>query len=150
MVLGIADELDPTAAFNDSFSLGHILGSIVSSFGVDVGTNFANKLAYVWLRKDYNRVDVRQCCENFGALRRRHKRTSFSLQYAHGIVIVNGDDQSSAELLGSVQVPYVADVQQIAAAVGEPNLLAIGTPFRYARLQLFAIKYLLDLKFDAQ
>ena len=27
---------------------------------------------------------------------------------------------------------------------------AIGTPFRYARLQLFAIKYLLDLKFDAQ
>jgi len=44
----------------------------------------------------------------------------------------------------------VADVQQIEAAVGEPNLLAIGTPFRYARLQLFAIKYLLDLKFDAQ
>jgi hypothetical protein len=58
MVFGISDNFHAAAALDHRVTFRHTLRSVIGSFGVNIGANFADEGAYVRLGKDDNSVDI--------------------------------------------------------------------------------------------
>jgi hypothetical protein len=138
MVFGIADDFDAPAAFDDGVALRNTLRRVVGAFGVNVRADFADQSAYVGLGKNDDSVDIGQRRHNLGALIGGHERAAIALEFADGIVGVDGDDKFSAELFRGAQITYVADVKKIEAAVAEGNFFALRAPGLDLCFQFFA------------
>jgi hypothetical protein len=68
VIFGIAYDLDTATTLHDHTPLGHRVGGVVRTFGMNVGTNFADQRSHVALREDDDSVYVSQRGQNFGAL----------------------------------------------------------------------------------
>src|ERR1700674_3438037 len=102
VVLGIADDFDATAVGQYLIALRHILAGVVSSLHLDVRLDLANQGANIGLIEDHDGVDAFESGDDFSALQLRHGRTSGAfVEAVHALVRVDGDDESSAQSLGS-------------------------------------------------
>ncbi len=128
VILGVADDLDAAPKRDDLVTLGNGLASVISSLGLDVGTNLPDESAHVRLAEDHDRVHTFESGNNFGALALRHGRTRGTLQPAYALVRIDGNDELSAEFAGTPQVADMAHVQEVKAAVCKGHTLACGTP----------------------
>jgi hypothetical protein len=138
VILGIADNFDPTAIFRDRIALRDSVGCVVGAFGLDVGTNLANDGADVEFGEDYDSVDIGQRGYNFGALFGGHDGPALAFEDADRFVGIDCHYEFSAQSFGSAQITDVADVQQIEIAIGQRNALAGAPPFLYALAKLAA------------
>ena len=138
MILGIAHDFHPATTLRDRIPLWYGVGGVVSSFGVNVGANFADQGPHVALRENDDCVHVSQCRENFRAFLGEHERTALSFQCTHGFIGVDSDDQASAKLLGCMQVANVADVQHIENTVGQRDAIASAPPIRHTLVKFVA------------
>src|SRR5262249_22718044 len=91
VVLGIADDLDASAAFDDGVALGDAVGGVVGAFGVNVRANFLDEGADVELGEAHDGVDVGQCSKNFSALLCRHQGTARAFQGTNRFVGIDRD-----------------------------------------------------------
>ena len=96
VILGITHDFYPAATLRDRIPLRHGVGGVVSSFRVNVRTNFADQCTHVALRENDDSVHVSQCRENLRAFFGGHDRTTLTFQCTHGFIRVDGDDQASA------------------------------------------------------
>ena len=130
MIFRVAYNDHFAAAGRDLVALGHALGGIVGALDVEIGTDFTNDRAHIWLGKDYDRVYIRQSSENFSALFGRHERAALALEGANGIVAVDGNHELAAQFARRVQISHMAHVKKIEAAVGKGDAVATFAPGR--------------------
>src|SRR5262249_3936288 len=128
VVLGTPPDLHAPAAGNNLVALGDAFGSIVGAFGVNVWPEEPDKLADIRLVKDDHRIDVCKRRQNLGAFVLRDSRTSCTLQRPGARIGIYSDNQPASELLCSMKIADVTDVEQIEAAVGENDFFTGGTP----------------------
>ena len=128
MVLGIAYDLDATTVGCDLVTLGHVVAGVIGSLHLNVGLDLADEGANVGLVEDYDGIDALEGGDDLGALLLGHGGTSGTFKAAYTLVGVDGDDEFAAERFGSAQITYMADVEEIEAAVGEGHGMALGAP----------------------
>ena len=124
MIFRIADDGHAPAAGDDYVSLRHTLCGVIRAFGVDVGAQNTDQIAYVESIKDDDHIYVSQSGQDFSAFMIGDARPSRTLQRTHTGVRVDRYHQPAAQFLGCAQVPYVAHMQQVKAAVAEDDLFA--------------------------
>jgi len=142
MILGIADDGHPAAARFNFRALRHCIRCVIRTFGVKIGTDFANDRAHVSFRKYHNGVDISERSQNLRALFGGHQGASGAFQLAHRIITVDRDDEFFAKLAGAMQVTHMPDVQQVEAAVRQSDALATLAPSGDALLEFFTRDYL--------
>src|SRR5262249_13854853 len=92
---------------------------------MDVGPQPRDEPVGRVLVEDDDVIDVAQGGEDLRALLGGHHRSAGALETRHRGVAVDADEEHVAESACGVQVPEVTDVQEIEAAVGEDNTLAL-------------------------
>src|ERR1700685_1998477 len=129
MALGVAHDLDPSAASDHFVALRHALASVVGALRLDVGPDLANEGAHIGLCKYHDRVHVRQGGDNFGTFILGHYWAAISLDFADTLVGIQRHDQLAAERFSPAKVAHVPNMQRVEAAVGEYDLFACTSPF---------------------
>lgn len=148
MVLGIANDFDPAAAFAHNVALGNCGRSVVGALGVNVRPNFADQSSHIPFGKNDHRVHIGECGQNFRTLWGRDQGAAFTLERRHRFVGIDGYDQASAQLFRGMQIAYVTDVKQIESAIGQCDGFAGAAPFRNLLLQFFAAKDFVPNRFS--
>src|SRR5579884_4026192 len=128
MILGITDNFDPAPAFLHHIPLGNGFRRIVGALRVNVRPDFADQCPDIRFVKDDNRIHVGDRSKNFGSLLCRHSWTTGSFQRTYSRVTIHRHDNTSAQLLGCMKIPNVADVQYIKAPVRQNDFFAFSTP----------------------
>src|SRR5262249_36541788 len=105
--------------------LGHRVRGVVRPLGMDIRPQPRDEPVGRVLVEDEDMIDVAQGGEDLGALLGGHHRSSGALETRHRGVAVDADEEHVAESACGVQVPQVTDVQEIEAAVGEDDTLAL-------------------------
>lgn len=143
MVFGIAHDCHAPATRFYYVALGNAFDGIVGALSLELGTDFSNDGADVFLGKDHDCVYIGEGREYFRAFLGWHQGTPGAFQSAHRIVGVDGHDELPAQLARGAQVTHMSDMQKIEASVSERNARAIATPFGDTFLELIARKNLL-------
>ncbi len=138
MILGIAYDDNSSAAGQDFVALGNAFHRVIGALGMKIWMNFTNDGAHVFFGKNNDSVNILQRGQNLGALGLRHHRPSLALQGAHGSVAVHRDNHSAPEFASRMQIAYMADMEQIEAAVGENDALPRTPPIRYTQPEFVA------------
>ena len=136
MALGVADDGRAAAVRLDDRTLGNGLDGVVGAFAVDVGLDPAQQAFDVVVGKRHDVIDRVERRDDLGPLGRRHHRPPRPLQPCDRCVLVHGDDEAIGFGGRALQVPHVADVQHIEAAVGERNRAPRGAVVRDGLHQL--------------
>ena len=124
MIFRIPDNLNPAAAGNHRIPLRHSFPSVVSAFGMDVRTQETDQLTDVRRIEDGHRIHILQRGQYLSAFAGRSAWAAFALQGANTGIRIYGHDYAAAQLLGAVQVAYMANVQQIKAAIGKNDFVS--------------------------
>src|SRR3974390_3359579 len=138
MVLGVADNLHTSAVRPHFVAFGHAVAGVVGALGLHVRMDFAYQRPHVRLIENYYGVHVGQSGNDLGALGLRHHRTPLALQPPRAAVGVHRHHQLSAQRLGAAQIADVPHVQQVEAAVGQHDLLALSAPLCDPRCEFLA------------
>ena len=138
VILWITHDDDAASTSFDDIVLGDALCRVVGAFGMKIRMDLANDGAHVFFWEYYDGVHIRQRRQNFRAFFGGHYGPPFALQRARGSIAVDRDNQLAAEFPGGMQVAYMADVQQIEAAVGQRDTIAGAPPIRYTLLKFAA------------
>ena len=128
MVFRIAHNFHPAAAGLHNIAFRNGFGRVIGAFRVNVGPDQADQLANVRRIEDEHRVNVLERRQNFCALAFRDARTPVALERARTGVRIHGNQQFPAEAFRGLQIPNVADVQDVKAAVGESDLFTGHSP----------------------
>ena len=128
MVFGIAHDRNLSATGNHHVPLWYVFRRVISAFGVNVRTDQANQVPYVWSVKYNHCVHVSEGSQNLGALVVGNTGPAIAFQGAYARVRINGHKKFPAQLLGRAQITHMPNMQQIKAAVGKHNLVALGAP----------------------
>ena len=143
MILGITHN-DYTASTGfDLIALGDALHRVVGALRMKIRTYFADDRAHVVFRKDHDGVHVRQRRQNLRAFFGRHHWPPFALQRAYGSIGIHRNNQFAAELPRSMQVTYVANMEQIENTVSQRDAIASAPPIRHTLLKFVARNNLL-------
>jgi hypothetical protein len=131
MVFGIADDRNASAAGEDYVPLGHSLCRIVRALGMNVRADQADQFANVGCIEDDHRIYIGKRGQNFRAFVLGDMRASAPFQLAHARVRVHGHHQLASQLLRSLQVAHMANMEYVKTSVGESDLLAGIAPLPY-------------------
>ena len=58
MIFGVTDNFYAAAALDYGIALGHIVGGVISAFGVNVGADFANQGTHIEFGENYYGIDI--------------------------------------------------------------------------------------------
>ena len=86
-------------------------------------------------------VDTTQGCDELGTIRSGEDRTPRPFESGHRSIVVHRDNETVRHFCRALQVPDMADVQQIEAAVGEGNRAAVLAIARDGRHKLALVYY---------
>ena len=78
------------------------------------------------LLEDDDVIDRSQSPEDLGALGGGHERTPAAFEPTHGRVPVQSDEEDVTEPARGFQIADMPDVEQIEAAIGQHDALAVG------------------------
>ena len=129
VVLGISDDLDSASALGDDVALRHAIGRVVGTFCLDIGAQLSNQGANVFFAEDDDGVHVGEGGQDLGAFFGGHDGTSFAFERTNGVVGIDGNDEASAKIFGSVEITDMAYVQEIKTSIGECDPTACAAPF---------------------
>jgi len=125
VVLRITDDDDPAAVGEHRVTLGHALRRVVGALGVNGGPDRRHERVGRVLVEHDDVVHRAQRREHLRALARRHHGAPRPFQPRHRRVAVDADEEHVAERAGGLEIADVADVQEVEAAVGEDEALAL-------------------------
>ncbi len=114
------------------------VGIVVAAFDDDIGADGDDEFKRRGLVEDDDSIDGGKSGQDAGALGLADDRTIRAFEAADGCVAVDGDDEPVAEATSLLEQCDVADVQQIEAAVGKDDALAVGFPEGDALRELIA------------
>ena len=138
MILGIADDHDSASTSLNLVALGDALWRVVRTFGVKIGTEFANQSPHIGFGKDYDRIHVGQRGQNFRAFIGWHYGPPLTLQGTHRRVGIDRDNEFATKFAGGMKIADVAYVQHVEASVGQRDAISGTTPIRHPLAKLVA------------
>ena len=126
MRLRIADDGGPPAVRPHGRAFGHRLDRVVGPLAVDVRPQRLEQLGDRRRGEDDDVIDSGERGHQLGPLGRGEHGAPRSLEGGHRAVVVDRHHQPVRFRGGGGQVPHVADVDQVEAAVGERDGAALG------------------------
>jgi len=119
-----AGDGDPSAVSEDGLSFRDRLFRIIRAFGMDIRLQRHQDVFDVRLIKNSDKVHAGERGENISPLLLGKDGSSFAFELPDGRVAVEGHDQDVALFFGSLQIPDMAGMDQVEAAVGQDDDLA--------------------------
>ena len=119
MTLRIADDRRAAAICRDDRAFRHRLFGVVGPFAVHVRLQESQQPLDVRIAEHHDVIHAAKSGDELGTIRRGQDGTARTLERRDGRIVVDRDDQTLGFRRGAFQIAYVADVQQIEAAVRE-------------------------------
>ena len=110
----------------DLFAANDLIAGPVSALYDDIGQKFGDDFARGEVVENNDGVDAFEGGEDFGALAFWEHRTAFAFEMTNAGVTVQADDKGIAQLAGLFQALNMAGMEEIEAAVGEDEALAVA------------------------
>jgi hypothetical protein len=131
MILAIANNLDPAAAGQYHIPFWHRVLGVISAFGVDIGAQNLDQCADVGSIEDGDCIHILEGSQDLRAFNARSAWAILAFQGANARIRIYGHHNLAAQLLCTMQVANVADMQQIKASVRKNDLIPGGAPLLY-------------------
>lgn len=136
MVFRIAHNFHPSAASDHDLAFRNTFRRVIGAFRVNIRPDQADQVANVGRIENEHSVNVRESRQNLCAFRFRDARTAVAFEAARTSVRIHGDYHFAAELLCTLQIPDMPDVQNIKATVGENDPFAGSLPREHTLAKL--------------
>ncbi len=124
MLFRIADDGDANAQTPGGFALGYGIGCVVRSFGMYVRAQRGKQTRYIRLFEYDHLVDRGKAGDEAGARIGGKNRATLAFQHTQALVRIHGDYQDVSLSPSTFEIPSVAHMQDIKAAISQHNPLA--------------------------
>jgi uncharacterized protein len=100
---------------------GQVLDLEIPAFDIHIRLGLAEKVGGAFLAEDDDGVHGFQGAEDFGAVRFVVDGAAGTLEFAHGAVAVQSDQEDIALIAGGLEVGHMAGVEDVEATVGDDD-----------------------------
>jgi len=114
------EDANPAAEVGQHRALTRIqrVRPVIAALDVHVGPHNGQEPVGAFLREDDDGIDARQRGQHGGTLALGDERAPRALEFAHGAVSVEADDEQIAKSPGALQIADVPEVDQVETSIG--------------------------------
>lgn len=135
-------DLDLATPREHFFGPNHGIHGVVAAFDDDIGPGGQDKFERGGLIEDYNSIHGGEGSQDPATLALPHDGTAGPLQRTYRNIAIDGHNEAFPETVCFFQDRDMANVEQVKAAVGEHNPLAIGFPQGHSTNEILPADYL--------
>ena len=111
----------PDGVDGRQFIGGQVLDLEIPAFDIHIWLGIAEKVGGAYFAEDDDGIDGFEGAEHLGAVRFGVDGATGALEFAHGAVAVQADEEDIALIAGGLEVGHMAGVEDIEATVGDDD-----------------------------